>query len=74
VRFQAVVLDTNGNLVGRFGTYGNSDSQLAGGAALRFAWPEYVLASDEAVYVGDVVNQSILRARIAYQAEEVCGW
>jgi hypothetical protein len=72
VRFQAVVLDTGGNLIGRFGTYGNIDSQTAGGAALRFAWPEYVLASDEAVYVGDVVNRSILRAQISYRAEETC--
>jgi len=72
VRFQAVVLDTAGNPVGRFGTYGNSDSQLAGGAALRFAWPEFVLAGDEAVYIGDLLNRSILRATIAYAAEESC--
>ncbi len=72
VRFQAAVLDAAGNPLGRFGTYGNSDSQLAGGGVLRFAWPLYVLAGDESVYVGDVVNRSILRARIAYGAEETC--
>jgi hypothetical protein len=72
VRFQAVVLDTAGNTIGRFGTYGNVDSQRAGGAALRFAWPLFVMAGDEAVYVGDILNRSILRATVGYAAEETC--
>ena len=71
VRFQVLVLDTAGNLIGRFGNYGNVDSQLTGGTALRFVWPEFVLASDAAVYVGDPVSRSILRAAVTYAAEEI---
>jgi hypothetical protein len=69
VRFQVVVMDTDGKAIGRFGTYGNADVQ-AKGAALRFAWPLYVAAGDRAVYVGDILNRSVVRVLIAYAAEE----
>jgi hypothetical protein len=72
VRFQLVLMDTNGNPMGRLGTFGNIDSQLKGKAALRFAWPQMVAVSDEAVYVADNLNCSILRLRVAYAAEESC--
>jgi len=69
VRFQLVVLDTAGNLIGRFGTYGNVDSQMVGGGALRFAWPRLVAAGEGVVYVADDLSGTILRATIAYAVE-----
>jgi len=72
VRFQIAVLDTDGNLIGRFGTYGNVDSQQVEGGALRFAWPLLVAVGDRILYVGDSLNGTILRAEITYAAEETC--
>jgi hypothetical protein len=72
IRFQVTVMDTGGNAIGRFGTYGNGDTQ-AKGTALRFAWPLYVAAGDKAVYVGDILNRSVVRALVTYAAEESCG-
>lgn len=69
LRFQLAVLDTNGNELGRFGTYGNLDAQRAGGAALRFAWPRLVAGDNRTLYIGDSVNGTILGARMAYRAE-----
>jgi hypothetical protein len=71
VRFQVVVMDTRGNTIGRFGTYGNADVQ-AERKALRFAWPLYVAGGDRTVYVGDILNRSVVRAHVTYAAEETC--
>ena len=72
LRFQVAVLDTGGNLIGRFGTYGNVDSQKARAGALRFAWPKLVAAGDNFLYVSDSLNGTILRAEISYRAEAIC--
>ncbi|MEX0717268.1 MAG: hypothetical protein WD066_11810 [Planctomycetaceae bacterium] len=77
LRFQLAVVDTNGELIGRFGNYGNRDEQRgesrakrSGKPALRFAWPRLVAANDHAVYVYDDVNGALLRAPIAYATEK----
>ncbi|MEX0700812.1 MAG: hypothetical protein WD069_01840 [Planctomycetales bacterium] len=70
LRFQLAVLDTNGELIGRFGNYGDADAQPANGAALRFAWPRLIAANSRTLYVYDDVNGALLRAEIAYQAEK----
>jgi hypothetical protein len=72
VRYQIAVMDSAGSPIGRFGTYGNIDAQSRGGAALRFAWPLHVAAGDRAVYVGDPLNRSVLRAELTYAREGTC--
>lgn len=65
------VLDTNGNVICHFGGYGNRDAQgkddyipLAMGLA--------VAATDRYIYIGDIVNQCLVRVKLTYAAEEVC--
>lgn len=64
--FRVGVLDTGGNLVGWFGTYGNPDAE-----GLAFQWPEQICVSDDAAYVGDRLNRRVVAVRLAYAAEEV---
>jgi hypothetical protein len=70
------VFDANGNPIRRFGSYGNMDSQGPGSRVpvpeIPMAWPMYVAASDEAVYVSDVINRRIVRARLDWAAAEEC--
>ncbi len=70
------VFDTNGNPIKRFGSYGNMDSQGPGSKIpvpeIPLAWPMYVAASDEAVYVSDVINRRIVKAKLSYAAQESC--
>ncbi len=72
VRCRVLVLDTAGNALCTFGTYGNQDPASAADSDVRFAWPANVGVSDEAVYVGDPVNQRITRVRLACESDEAC--
>ncbi len=62
-RFGVTVLDAAGNLITRFGQYGNQDDP-GEGAYIPFAWPYAVAASNEAIYVADMVNHRIVRVRL----------
>ncbi len=64
-RAQVGVLDTAGNRLGTFGTYGNPDSD-----GLSFWWPQAVAVDHEAVYVGDRLNRRIVAARLSYRNEK----
>jgi len=64
------VVDNAGNLITRFGRYGNIDS--TGAAGIPLGWPEAVGVSKKAVYVADVLNRRIVRARKTYAAEATC--
>lgn len=68
-RFRVGILDTNGNVVLHFGSYGNQDSA---GPEIAFAWPQTVAVDDEAVYVGDQINQRIVRVKLSYASERTC--
>ncbi|KKK52667.1 hypothetical protein LCGC14_3102610, partial [marine sediment metagenome] len=72
--FSVRVIDTNANPIIRFGRYGNMDSRGPKSSiptpAIPFAWPQYVAVSNEAVYVSDVINRRIVRAKLNYSAEE----
>jgi hypothetical protein len=58
-----LVLDAAGNLLARFGEYGNLDTR-----GLRS--PTAVALTDEAVYVADRKNRRVLRARWTYDAQK----
>jgi len=68
------VLDTAGNLVSWFGSYGNQDSAGRGSAVptpeIPFCWPYTVAVSDDAVYVGDRLNRRVVKVRLDYRTEQ----
>ncbi|MHC4914761.1 MAG: hypothetical protein ACYTGB_04650 [Planctomycetota bacterium] len=72
------IVDNAGNLIQKFGHYGNIDSRGPGEdsmiktPAVPLAWPEAVAASYKAVYVSDVLNRRIVRMKKVYDAEETC--
>ncbi|MFH1022628.1 MAG: hypothetical protein V1809_04510 [Planctomycetota bacterium] len=76
LRFSVTVLDAGGNALGRFGGYGNMDSQGPGSSVpspeISLGWPQHVAVSDEAVYVSDMLNRRVLRAKLVYAATAEC--
>lgn len=66
------VLDPDGNLLARFGAYGNMDSRGPGSPVpappIAFASPLYLAASARACYVSDGANNRIVRVRLDYAA------
>jgi hypothetical protein len=69
------VMDNEGNEVLSFGTYGNRDSMggLEGDIVptkdIPMAWPNSVDATDDYIYVGDIVNIRLLRIRKTFQLD-----
>lgn len=69
------VIDNAGNPVVSFGTYGNRDSPggLPGGLVpsteIPLAWPNSVDATDDYIYVSDIVNIRILRIAKTFALE-----
>jgi len=70
------IIDTNGNGIAWFGSYGNQDS---GGPAsaiptpqIPLYWPYVVAAGGDAVYVGDRLNRKAVKVRLGYAAEVSC--
>lgn len=74
--FSVKMLDDNANLLARFGSYGNADSAGTGSKSpepeIAFVWPAYVAATDEAVYVSDMLNRRIVRVKIGYRVIRAC--
>jgi len=79
-RFRVGVLDTAGNLICTFGSYGNQDARrrspagtesAATAPAIPFYWPQAVAAGDEAAYVADRLNRRVVRVTLGYRAEVV---
>jgi hypothetical protein len=66
-RQSILVLDANANTILRIGKYGNADTK---GPEICFTMPRYVAASDSAVYVTDRALGRVLKANLAYGAEE----
>jgi len=80
------VVDNEGNLITRFGHYGNADSRgeeayeqavaadentnLIKVPAIPLGWPEAVGVSNKAVYVADVLNRRVVRLRKTYVLEK----
>jgi hypothetical protein len=70
-RAGVAVLDASGNLITRFGQYGNQDDP-AEGANIPLAWPHAVAAAEQAVYVADMVNHRVTRVRLDAASEAHC--
>lgn len=65
------MLDTNGNVIGHFGRYGNRDA-VGKEDYVPLATPIAVAASERYLYVGDINNHCLARVKIGYAAEETC--
>ena len=71
---QVSVIDNEGNTILRFGTYGNRDStgglpgDLVPVQGVPMAWPSSVDATDDYIYVSDIVNIRLLRLAKTFQA------
>lgn len=62
---QVTVADNEGNLLLRFGKYGNLDAP-ASGTVIPLAWPTAAAASEDFIYVADFGNSRIARVRMTY--------
>ncbi|MFH0983130.1 MAG: hypothetical protein V2A79_16545 [Planctomycetota bacterium] len=75
-RCRVNVLDTAGNEITHFGGYGNMDSQGPDSAVplpkIPLAWPAYVAASSEAIYVADWLNMRVVRVKPVYAVSAEC--
>jgi DNA-binding beta-propeller fold protein YncE len=69
--FRVRVIDTAGNAITHFGTYGNPDD-VTRGKKTCFSWLVGVGATDRYIYTGDAMNRQMLRSKITYLAEETC--
>ena len=74
-RFRVGVLDTNGNELCAFGSYGNQDSAGAGSPVpvpeIPLCWVQAVAVGDEAAYVGDRLNRRVVRVKLGYAESAV---
>ena len=72
---RVAVMDNAGNEILHFGTYGNRDSMggLAGDLVptkdIPLAFPNSVAATDNYIYVADMVNHRLLRIKKMFKAE-----
>ncbi len=76
-RFRVWVLDTGGNKIGWFGSYGNVDSGGPGSEIpkpdIPLAWPQAVAVENSGtVYVGDRINRRVVKVKLNCAAEETC--
>jgi len=76
--FRVGVLDSAGNLIRWFGDYGNQDSAGPGSAIstpdIPIGWV-HAVAVDEyagACFIGDRLNQRVVRVKLGYEAEQIC--
>ena len=70
-RFGVAVLDRSGNLITRFGQYGNQDDE-GDGSYIPLGWPHAVAASSDAVFVADMVNHRVVRVNLEATLEASC--
>ncbi|MBL8027537.1 MAG: T9SS type A sorting domain-containing protein [Fibrobacteres bacterium] len=76
------VVDNNGNTIVEFGKYGNRDSRggLPGpGEAISspefpLAYPVSAAASDEYIYIGDMINWRMMRVKMEYYLDNLPGY
>jgi hypothetical protein len=69
------VIDSNANRITRFGAWGNMDARGPESPCpkpdIGLAWGIMVCVSDTACYVGDLVNQRVVKAALYNEAEKV---
>jgi DNA-binding beta-propeller fold protein YncE len=72
---RVTLIDNSGNEILHFGTYGNRDSlgglpgELVPTKGIPLAFPNSVGATDDYIYVADMVNLRLLRLKKMYKAE-----
>jgi hypothetical protein len=72
---RVTLMDNAGNEILAFGTYGNRDSlgglpgDLVPTPGVPMGFPNSVVTTDDYVYVGDMVNQRLLRLRKTFRLE-----
>jgi len=71
-QFCVVVLDSAGNEITRFGSYGNMDSRGPGSPVpepeIPFGWPLSVECSGGRIFVADLVNRRVVAVRFEHAA------
>lgn len=69
------IVDNEDNLIAEFGEYGNIDSRGPGSlvptAGVPLAFPVGAAATDDYVYVSDMVNSRVVRARMDYTLDNL---
>ncbi len=76
--FRVGVLDSAGNLIKWFGDYGNQDSAGPKSAvpvpAIPIGWVHGVAVDEGATacFIGDRLNQRVVRVKLGYAAEQIC--
>jgi hypothetical protein len=65
VRFSVAILDNAGNLILRFGRYGNPDDP-GKGADIPLGWPIGAGVSEKHIYTSDMLNKRVVRADVRY--------
>ena len=74
---RVVIIDNEDNRITHFGQYGNWDSQgegsLVSSPAIPLAWPEGVAATDDYIYVTDIVNTRVVRVQKTFALDNLPG-
>jgi hypothetical protein len=79
---QVSVVDNAGNTISAFGQYGNTDArgglsgpgQTVSTPAIPLAWPASVAASEDYLYIGDLVNERLARVQMVYAIDNIPGF
>jgi hypothetical protein len=70
-RHSTAIVDTNGNLITRVGTYGNADSGTKKGGPVTIGWHCATgVDHDRYLYIPDIGNSRILRVGLGCEKEE----
>jgi hypothetical protein len=69
LRKRITVLDSEGNVLFRFGQPGNLDAK---GPEMAFAYPWWIAAASDRVYIGDPANHRIVRLKLVPKATASC--
>ncbi|MBL8025105.1 MAG: T9SS type A sorting domain-containing protein [Fibrobacteres bacterium] len=72
---QVTVTDNNDNVIAVFGSYGNVDQKgsldTVSSPAIPLGWPVAAAASDNYIYVSDMVNTRIVRVKMQYALDNL---
>ncbi|MGQ9663011.1 MAG: hypothetical protein ACUVWX_11850, partial [Kiritimatiellia bacterium] len=67
VRHRITVLDSAGNIICRFGRYGNRDT-----TGLGLNEPAYIVADSDYAFIGDAGNRRLVRVNFSYATSAEC--
>jgi len=71
LRFRVGMLDTAGNLIGHFGSFGNVDEPATlPSKTIPVYWPDGITVGNGVVYVGDRLNHRVLSVQLTHAATE----